>query len=383
MNCNVCGSLLADPVYESSSDYVLTSLCELRRGTKRVWSCRVCGHLRGETLQDSEKYYASDYRILLDQEDEDQIYEVIDKQIVYRTDHQVSTLLSKLRLPSETLLLDYGCAKASVAKRLLEQRADLRVYLFDVSEMYTPYWDRFVSPERRAVHDTPPSWRNRFDIVTSFFALEHIPQPDEAVRRVASLLKDDGIFYGVVPDAFGNVADFVVIDHVNHFTIPSLHTLLSLAGFSRIAIDSEAHRGALVFLAHKGGVVPERPDVSSTLARAQCLADYWTQVSERIRSAETAQGDVPAAIYGSGFYGAYISSTLQHPELVKCFLDRSPYQQEKLLFDKPVIAPEQLPDDIRTLYVGLNPAIARAVMAKMEWSSERRLNLVFLDEGSK
>lgn len=113
MHCNICHTKLGAPLYEASSDYALTSLCELRLGRVRIWLCPTCGHLRGEALPDTHNYYDSNYRILLDHEDEDQIYLVEGERIVYRTEHQVNTLLSKLDLPCGTRLLDYGCAKAS------------------------------------------------------------------------------------------------------------------------------------------------------------------------------------------------------------------------------------------------------------------------------
>ena len=383
MNCNVCGSALGDPIYTSTSKHVLTSLCELRTVIKRVWCFSYCVHLRGDAIENTENYYATDYRILLNEEDEDQIYEANGKTIVYRTDHQVGTLLRKLRLPEGAAMLDYGCAKASTFKRLASLRADLQLHLFDVSQMYEVHWDRFVRPERRAVLTTPADWQKRFDVVTSFFALEHIPEPRESVKRIALLLKEDGVFYGVVPDTFGNIADFVVVDHVNHFTKPSLHTLLAGAGFSEISIDDEAHRGALVFVARRSGQATQRPNVSHVVLSAKELAQHWSQLSGRIRAAESSFGDLPSSIYGSGFYGAYIASTLQHPERLQVFLDRSPYQQGRLLFEKTILEPEKLPEDIRVLYVGLNPRIARPTIEKMEWLKARTLNLVFLDEDTR
>jgi SAM-dependent methyltransferase len=379
MRCNVCDELLGQPIFDAGSDQALTSLCELRPGCARVWACGACGHLRGEALPDTSAYYESDYRILLDQDDEDQIYAVQDEKITYRTEHQVATLLGKLQLPDGALLLDYGCAKASTPKRLLSQRADLQVHLFDVSEMYRTYWHRFANIERCAVHHTPACWQQHFDLVTSFFALEHIPEPRDTVTQIASLLNDEGVFYGIVPDTFGNVADFVVIDHVNHFTAPSLHRLLRDAGFRDISIDADAHRGALVFVARKGGAPTPAPSPAQTLSDAQALARYWAALSDRIRSAEARSGDSPAAIYGSGFYGAYIASTLRQPDRVRCFLDRSPYQQGKTLFGKPVVAPELLPGDVRTLYVGLNPTVARAALVSMEWPHKDQMELIYLD----
>lgn len=383
MHCNVCRSPLDEPLYDSGSDVALTSLCEQRAGRTRVWSCTACGHLRGEALPDNDSYYESGYRILLDQDDEDQIYEVRGDRIVYRTDHQVDTLLSKLDLPECALLLDYGCAKASTPARLVGRRPDLQVHLFDVSAMYTGHWDRFVAPERRAMHLTPPDWAARFDVVTSFFALEHIPDPGDTVAKVAKLLQPGGVFYGIVPDTFGNVADFVVIDHVNHFTASSLHTLLRQAGFESIEVDAQAHRGALVFVARKEGARTECPPPAEAVERSRELAKYWSGLAERILESEAGAEGAPAAIYGSGFYGAYIASTLRSPASVRCFLDRSPFQQGKTLFGKPILAPEHLPDDIRTLYIGLNPAIARSVMQQMAWLHARGVTLVHLDEERK
>lgn len=383
MLCNVCKTPLGSPIYQGGAHQSLTSLCELREGRIRVWSCPACAHLCGESLPDTKAYYESDYRILLDQDDEDQIYEVHGENIIYRTDHQVTTLLNKLDLPVGAKFLDYGCAKASTPKRLQASRPDIQFHLFDVSEMYATYWHRFVEPVRCAIHDTPTLWLGSFDVVTSFFALEHIPTPRDTVQRIAALLADDGVFYGIVPDTFGNVADFVVIDHVNHFTAASLHTLLQTTGFTDIRIDDQAHRGALVFTARKTGPATPCPDVAATRSRTSQLAQYWEQLSDRIQTAEREHADLPAAIYGSGFYGAYIESVLQSRKRVLCFLDASPYQQGKQLFGKNIVPPHSLPESVRVLYVGLNPLIARDAISKIDCLRDRDLKMVFLDQASR
>lgn len=388
MDCNVCAAPLGEPIFASRSETALTSLCEQRPGRLQVWSCTSCGHLLGQALAQTESYYASDYRILLDHDDEDQIYEIRDGSIVYRTDHQVNVLRSKIDLREGAMLLDYGCAKASTPRRLLESRADLRVHLFDVSDMYLAHWDRFVPKLRQAIHDTPPEWAGGFDVVTSFFALEHIPRPLETVRKVAALLKEGGLFYAVVPDTFGNVADFVVIDHVNHFTVPSVHALLRQCGLESVAVDREAHRGALVIVARKparasAGASSPRGDMTSGLNDVQNesnrLAQFWSTIDDRIQDAEQRHAGRDVAIYGSGFYGAFIFSAMRDSSRVRCFLDRSPYQQGKTLFGKPIVAPEALPADVQVLFIGLNPKIARPTIAQLDGTWGAALETVFLD----
>jgi len=387
MLCNVCQAPLGAPLYESRGKLSLTSLCELRPGRTRVWCCDRCGHLQGEPLPDTAQYYASDYRILLDHDDEDQIYDTErtadgGERIVYRTQHQLRLLLERLPLPEGARLLDYGCAKAAMPRLLAAERPDLQLHLFDVSEMYRSHWDRLLPRERQAVNEAPAGWHGSFDAVISFFALEHIPAPIASVAHVAALLKAGGSFYGVVPCTVGNPADFIVADHVNHFTTASLHRLLADAGFGAICIEPDVHRGALVFRAVKAGVAALGPEPSVVRPQAQALARFWSELSDRIAAAEHAAGDVPVAIYGSGVYGAHIAASLAHPERLRCFLDRNPFQQGKALFERPVLAPEQLPDDVTQLYVGLNPSIARQALSDQPWLARSRARPFFLDGGA-
>ena len=378
MTCCVCASPLGDPLFVSLSEISLTSLCEPRAGRIRVWACQHCGHLRNEPLADTATYYDCAYRISLDHEDEDQIYEVIDGRTVFRTQHQARILLDAFPIKPGAQVLDYGCAKASTLQIVAAQRSDLEIHLFDVSEMYLAHWQRFVAPERCATYETPAAWQRKFDVVTSFFALEHIPEPLASVENIAALMNEDGIFYTVVPDTFGNPADFLVLDHVNHFTKPSLHTLLERAGFREITIDDRSHRGALVAIAKKRGIASTRPPVALALEQGGKLANYWSSLTTRLHAAEAAAPAAPAAIYGSGVYGSYIATSLVDLGRVECFLDRSRFQQGKVLFDKPVLAPEALPDHIKTVYIGLNPAIARQAMAELPWLAERDVRLIFL-----
>jgi SAM-dependent methyltransferase len=384
MRCNVCDSPLGEPIFTSHGEVALTSLCEQRPGQVKVWSFAGCAHLQGLPLAETQAYYATAYRISLDHDEEDQIYEVRNGRIVYRTEHQAEVLRRVAGIPHGAMLLDYGCAKASTPRRLLESRPDVQVHLFDVSDMYRQQWDAFVPPERQAVDVTPSSWAGCFDVVTSFFALEHIPRPIETVEKIAALLKEEGLLFAVVPDTFGNVADFVVIDHVNHFTEPSLITLLRRADFGDIRIDSTAHRGAAVVTARKRATDPSvtpsiEHGVRNVREHAAGLAAYWTELDDRVRNAERCHAGAHCAIYGSGFYGAYIFTALKQPQRVRCFLDQSPFQQGKTLFGKPIVEPASLPTDVQVLFVGLNPQIARGVIKGVKALASRSLNLVYLD----
>ncbi len=380
MNCNVCANLLTTIIYDPQNKISLTSLCQLQAGSIRICACETCGHLQTNEMADLESYYSKSYTILLNSEEEDQIYKVIDGKPLYRTQHQVDTLLQKV-VNKGLRILDYGCAKSSTMKQLSRHDLDTQIYLFDVSDMYVEYWKSFLPASQWATYQIPADWLKTFDLVTSFFALEHIADLELCLNQVKSCLKPKGTFYFIVPNTFTNPSDFIVADHVNHFTVASLQYLLQKNGFIEISVDDQAHFGAFVVKAQlepnsNATVLPT--EVSQALQDAQQMADYWSSLSVKIRTFETAHSDRPAAIYGSGVYGSFILSNLQNTNNIRCFIDRSPFQQGQQVFEKPVIAPNAVTDEVEVMYVGLNPQIARGAIAEVAAFQSLNCEYLFL-----
>lgn len=377
MDCNVCSTALRETVYES--DVSLTSLCAIYPQPTRVRLCLHCGHLQTDKIDDAASFYDTEYLILTGSEEEDQIYEVKDGRRIYRTEHQIEVLVGKLALEPQTRILDYGCAKSSIMRLLLDRDPRIEPHLYDVSDRYVPFWKKFVAPSQWATYEIPDAWYGSFDIVTSFFALEHITCPADVVGQIARLLKPGGLFYGIVPNVLANSADLIVIDHVNHFTRSSLDCLLTSAGLEITEVDADAHRGAFVFIARRGSEdavttwSADKGDIAAAASEVRELADFWAGAAQRLRGAEQRASGGHLAVYGAGFYGAFIKSCLARPERIRCFIDQNPYLQGRELDGAPIIAPDELPGDIRTVFVGLNPAHAKRIIASVDAFATRDL----------
>lgn len=373
------------PIYESEEARSLTSLCRIHHDTTCVYFCQACGHLQTTPMEDVGGYYATDYDILVDSEEEDQIYEVRDGTTIYRTDHQVRVMLDKLPLPEGTRLLDYGCAKSSTIRSVCGLNRGVVPYAFDISARYVPFWEKFIEAGNWAIDEVPAGWFSRFDIVTSFFSLEHIPAINETMVQVSRLLRPGGTFYCVVPNVLCNSADFIVIDHCNHFTVPSLQRLFANAGLRIRDIDAQSHRGAFVVVADRPAgdapVVMDAPatDIAHTHTESSRIAAYWRDASGRVRAFEASLADgEPVAIYGAGFYGAFISASLADAGRVACHLDQNPFLVGKEVNGRPVVHPEGLPSAVSTVMVGLNPAHAKAIIDNIPALSRADLAFFFL-----
>jgi SAM-dependent methyltransferase len=382
MQCILCGSPLDQPVYRSPGNLSVTSLRELYPVCTEVYFCPRCAHLQTPQLTDLEAYYDQTYKMLTDTEDEDQLYEVVGDQSIYRYPHQTKTLLDKLDLSAGAKILDYGCATGTTLKHVLAQRPDLQGHLFDVSRMYVPFWERFLPPENWAIYEPRKEWAGSFDLVMSFFALEHVARPVSMLSAIRQLLRPQGQLYFIVPDVYANICDLVVADHVNHFSTESLRYAVGAAGLELVEIDQKSHHSAFIVIARKSepkeGVSPAPEELTSLQARVDQMAGYWRSFAEKLRYFEHSYLSERSAIYGAGFYGTLMATALADLPKVVCFVDRNPHLQGKTLLGKPILPPERLPEEVRVIYVGLNPTIARAEMNKLPLWLDRDLAYYYL-----
>lgn len=384
LNCNLCGAPLGEKIYDSGEAKSLSSLCTVHERRTQVFVCGSCSQVQSGAFDDIDIYYESGYDFLVDSEEEDQIYEVVDERKIYRTEHQVRVLRHKLELEHGTRILDYGCAKSATMRDLSVQVPGIEISLFDVSDRYRPFWDKFIPRERGASHELPVSWSGYFDVVTSFFSLEHIAKPSDALAKILSLLRVGGILHGIVPNVLTNTADLIVVDHVNHFTDVSLAFLLQASGFEVVDIDSVSHRGAIVFNArkpakHLSDQTIDKEKVQTTLDLVRAIAKFWQEAGSRIQAfEESLSPEAECALYGAGFYGAFIASWLRQPQRIRYVIDQNAFLQGKVIHGAPVIAPTALPSDVDTLFVGLNPSHAKFIIDNTPALAGRAVNRFYL-----
>lgn len=381
------GAALGAPLYRSASTVSVTSLSRTVTGPTEVWLDESVGHLQTAPLGDLAAYYDTEYRIVDASDEDDVLHDVVDGRCVFRQSSQEAAFRAKVGVSRGMRILDYGCGKGTVMKRLLAAEPGLVGCLYDISRTYQSLWSRFLPEDRFASYRPRPEWAGSFDVVTSFYSLEHASDPLAELRSIRALLRDGGIAFVIVPDAEANPADFVVVDHAHHYSEPSLRAFLGLAGLRVVEIDRTIHPGAFVALATPAGAgeVPQGPDASA-VARAnasfRALAAYWERAADAVRTLERGAAGHPRAIYGAGVYGTFIATVLERPGDVACFVDRNPLLHGSPHLGRPVVAPSELPPEVRAVYAGLNPATARRSLADLpEWRG-RSLELLFLPEFS-
>ncbi|MEO0399413.1 MAG: class I SAM-dependent methyltransferase [Pseudomonadota bacterium] len=381
-HCRICGEPLGEPVL-SAPGPSLTSVTTMIDMPTVFHVCGACGHGQSPDLPDLLSFYDNQYQISLVTDDHDQLYEMRDGRPVYRNQHQAAVVEAVAKPKDGALVLDFGAAKAASLRMICENRKDIKPFVFDVSNDYRAHWDEWLPRDAQAAHDTPAAWEGRFDLITAHFVMEHVSDPVALLRRMGSLLADDGRVFFSVPNPLENAGDVLVGEHLSSFTEASLHRLAQAAGMIIERIDSAAIRAAFVVIARRKTADDANADegafnILQDVAALERVASDWSGAISRVKT-KAADLNGAAAIYGAGFYGCYIRTQLEGVTPVRCFIDSNPHEQGREKLGTPVLAPDALPQDVGTVFVGLNPTIARRVIAEWLASTGRSdLDLVFL-----
>ena len=357
--CRICGTALGPPDYAAPPP-AMTSLSTQLDVATEVSVCRTCGHVQSPDLPDLQAFYDQDYRISLQSDDHDQLYEMQDDRPVYRTERQAE-ILADLELPEGAQLLDFGAAKAVTTRRLMKMRPDLKPHVFDVSNDYRAHWADWIPDEAQATYELPDDWTGKFDVVTAHFVLEHVAEPVAILRDMKRCLAPGGMLFFSVPDPEGNAGDLLVVDHVNHFVPSSLHRALEAAGLKARAIRQDLFRGAHVVIAEEAGEDAASPAPPLVPETALAHLEGWRQLLDdlRRRLSQSADESAKVAIYGAGFYGALFSPIVGARKV--CFLDRNPHLAGETMDGVPILTPEQCPE-VSLVVAALNPAHARSIL---------------------
>lgn len=381
--CRVCGSHIAEASYEASAP-ALTSMMAFIDIPTLAYVCDECGHAQSADLPDIESFYDTTYRISLESDDHDQIFAVAaDGTPIFRTDHQAAIGLRLLDLPQGASILDYGAGKADTLRKMCAARADLHPHVFDVSRDYAPAWNGWVKPEDQASYRVPAAWAGRFQAIISHFVIEHVAEPVSFLKALRELLAPGGRLLLSMPDVAANPGDMTVADHLNHFSTASLKRALALSGFALETVDSAAFPGAFFIVAvsceQPVASVSDQQAAADAARKAREICAFWKKATIRLDDAAKRFSGKRAAVYGSGFYGSWICSRIEADVDFRVFLDQNPKLQGSVHFNRPVLPPSKLDDDVDVVFVGLNPLKARAAIAGQAALHRPGLDLVWID----
>ena len=192
-----------------------------------------------------------------------------------------------------------------------------------------------------------------FDCVILSHVLEHVHDLQSALHIIRGLLKPQGLAYVEVPDASRYqhylIAPFQEFntEHINHFTLSSLHNLLAANGYHRrlsgkdeiLSAPGKKYPIAFAFYEKSGISDPMEKDVNalysirSYIAGSQALLDQMEMKLSKLSAKEI-------IVWGVGQLAMkLLAETSLGSKNIVAFVDNNPVNWDKKIKDVPVISP--------------------------------------------
>lgn len=380
VECRVCGTDIDQPSLDLPAP-ALTSTYEQVAMSTRVYVCASCGHVQSPNLPDIAAFYDTRFKCTLDSEAFDQIAEIRDGVPRYRTDIQAELALKIVSPPAGARILDFGAAKAATLRKIWARRPDISPHVFDVSEDYRSSWSAWLPADAIATYVVPRSWRGRFDVVMAHYVLEHVPDPVATLSDISELLAPGGRLYFSVPNWVENIGDLLVAEHTNHFTDVSIRRVVHEAGLAVDVLDAASlpYGFAVVCRTLEGEDMVVANRIKNSVDHAREAASALQRACNRIDTEFSSRHKRHSAVFGAGFYGAFLLARMPDRLGVACCIDNNPHLWGKSLFGVHVVSPEMLPTSTEVVYVGLNPARAQAIVASVGALQRAGLDLVYIE----
>jgi len=205
-----------------------------------------------------------------------------------------------------------------------------------------------------------------------FHVFEHIEDVFESLDFIISILSDKGRILIQVPYPVTGPFDFVIADHIWHFTKKSITSLLNKANFKIEYIGNEIIKKELTVLA-----VPGRVDNSLLLnsndeiRQSNDAVKWLLQYKSFLDSFKNSNESV--VIYGTAPAGAWAGCILG--DKVAAYIDDDPARINSTFNSKPVLSPKEIDKTI--------PVIAPFPDFQAQWIADRNKDLnIILFEGS-
>ena len=259
-------------------------------------------------------------------------------QLMSRSDRLVSQLVAHVDLPPTGRLLDIGCGNGAFLGAFSQTMAGWTLAgteLSDTNKATVEAIPRVEALYACGLADTPGC----FGLISLVHVLEHIANPSDFLRAVATKLDHGGTLFVEVPNAARNPFDLMIADHATHFTVASLAALVESAGFRITTLSEEWVSKEISLVAAKGrggSAVFAMPGNAGADALGWLLA-----AGEAARAVRARAKGKPFGLFGSSIAATFLAQ--QVDRAMDFFVDEDIHRHGERFFERTVLSPDEVP----------------------------------------
>jgi 2-polyprenyl-3-methyl-5-hydroxy-6-metoxy-1,4-benzoquinol methylase len=279
--------------------------------------------------------------------------------------------------------LDIGCGKGLALRAFRNAFPKWDIWGFEVSNRYKPLLEKYMEADKLILGAPHLLERatSQFEVISLFDVLEHVRDPVSVLRNATKLLKEGGYLYIQVPEIFEGHMDWLIADHLSHFSFDTIQRLAGICGLKVRSVVDHYSVGGLQMLCQKSKMISE--DIMKkrlvnvyeiNKATIKSHIRYWERYASKVHDVlrEAAEMRKPFAVFGTGTAASvipvYVAESLKW---ISCFIDENPHRIGKKHFDKPVVGLHHHPKEVDTIFLGIASQNIKFISPKFEGTGVR------------
>jgi SAM-dependent methyltransferase len=283
-----------------------------------------------------------------------------------RSQRLVNFVVKNGKLTTSANLIDIGCGNGEALANFSRALPSWKLYGSELTDDILPSLRKLKNFQK--LYTVPlKEIPERFSLVAMLHSLEHMPIPLEMLIDVSNLLDENGVLFVQVPDAENSPFDFLVADHLIHFTRSSLATLVLRAGISPgiLVNDVVPKEITLIGVRHfpAKSTIDPRAGIQTARKTVRWLGDTFAQV--RSLCEQDTIGIFGTSIAGMAIYGGV-------RDRVSFFVDEDISRVGKSFDGKPVLSPSAIPAN-HPVFIAFPPDRAATIANRLSQDTTAQL----------
>jgi hypothetical protein len=259
------------------------------------------------------------------------------------------------------MLLDVGCGNG-VTLKAFAQQGGWKLHGLELHRRNQASLSAI--PGFQTLYTCPPEdLSDSFNLITLIHALEHFPDPCKSLRQLRGKLRVGGALFVQVPNAAANPFDYVVADHLCHFSPQTIERVLRRAGFHRVKVFSDWITKEISVLAWEDAhaAPPDLPGDTSLVPEIRDQVNWLNAVIAHARS--TAAGSAIFGLFGSSIGATWVAGAVSS---VSFFVEEDPYRLGRMHLNRPIISPQEVPAGA-SVFLALAAPLAASIRERLQY----------------
>lgn len=272
------------------------------------------------------------------------------------TDKSINIISKFIDLNSINTLCDIGANRGSFINKISTLFPNLNIIAIEPDTRVVDDYNKHEKLEIifKRVEDVSIKEAS-IDIIYSAHTIEHLESPMKTLKQSRKWIKDDGLCYFEVPNAYfikseDIIEEFFIDKHTFHYTETTFENLIELAGFEVVENGRFIDNENITFICRPTDVKKVVFDSENAANMRELLDSYEKSINKNIHNLRKASeilknlcNEKKVAFWGAGrIFDSFVVNGGFEPNLLHCLVDKELPKYVDQMHGKEVLFPSEL-----------------------------------------